>query len=820
MDVLTRDLHSGWEFATADYGRVRSPDDLAGREFRPATVPGTNLTDLQAAGLVEPETSATYEQSFAVHKRADFIYRLAFEGGEEARKRRVFLCFDGLDTLCDIFLNGEKIGAGEDAYLRYRFDVSGKLRPGRNELVVIFRSPVLGAAGLQRAHQVKFPMRLDAEFMHIRKPAYSFFWDWGPEVPVSGIYRPVYLKAHDRAEIKDFHVRYRVDGQHVSGTVRVTAPGADGAVAVVAVAGRRQACRVCEGVATALFDIPSARLWFPNGEGDPFLYDMEITLEDGAVLDRKRHRIGFRTVEIVRDDRTDRPGRRFRFRVNGKDLFIRGYNWIPVDSSIPRGYYDRYRRNLDLARESHVNMLRVWGGGYYEDDEFYRLCDERGIMVWQDGMFTCSMYPEAESFLKLVEAELTDNIRRLRNHTSLALWCGENECHWGWEEWWVDLRSQFEHFPGGAIFDTLFRALAADLDPDRFYWNGSPYSGEPGVAANDPHFGDTHLWDLHTNCEDLSRYHRTRPGFVSETGIQSLPDLRTALTIGTAEDHDIQSFLFDTRNHYESPAKNDRLLKFVAALFRVPADFARAVILTNLAHAEYLKCAVEHWRSQAPNCGGVLIWQLNDCWPAISWSAVDYNLIPKACHYAMKRAFQPDLVGFRQESSLDYNALADSRGELFVASERDGAKSGTVAMRVVRVTGEEVAREGFAVVMEGRGAVSLGEVTLPNYQACRFDCVVEFVLRWEGGGGARNVYTFSRPKHMRLPPPQFVLTQVSPDSLTVRSGVFAKGVYLFHADRSVVFSDNYFDLMPGEERVIHASREVAVEQVQAYPYHH
>jgi len=821
MDVIQTPLHSGWEFAFADHGTIAGSADAAHLTFRPASVPGTNLTDLQAAGLVEESTSATYEDSFAPYKSMDFVYRTGFEGGATAARRHVFLCFDGLDTVCEIYLNGEKLAETENCHIGYRFDITGKLRAGTNSLVLLFRSPVIEAEKRQRHFGRKFPAHLNSNFMFLRKPAYSFFWDWGPELPVSGIFRPVYLRAFDHAEIADFHVRYKLNGRRVAGTVTVEAPGGEGARAQVSIGGACSSAPVVDGRARVPFALDGVNLWYPNGEGEPFLYDLQITLEGDGILDERRHRIGFRTIEVVRDKRRDGRGTRFAFKVNGKEIFCRGYNWIPVDNSVPRGNPHLYEGNLDLAREGNVNMLRIWGGGYYEDDAFYRMCDERGILVWQDGAFACSMYPDTDpSFIHSVEAELIYNIKRLRNFTSLALWCGENECHWGYDSWWVGLRQEFPRFFGTEIYDRRFPALVAELDPDRFYWNGSPYSEDPNVSANDPFQGDSHFWDLHGQCQDLSGYLHTAPSFVSETGIQSLPDLRTALTIGEEEDRHLQSFVFDTRNHFESPAKNDRLLKFTGALFRVTGEFEHAVVLSNLAHAEYLKYAVEHWRSQAPDCAGVLIWQLNDCWPAISWSAIDYNLIPKACHYYLRRAFQPDIVGYIQRYSIDYNPDVNSSGNLFVASERDGVKVGEVELRVVRVDGKVLETLCFPVRLEGRGAVSLGEVALPEYRARRFDCVAEFTLRWEDGVTARNVYTYSRPKHMRLACPTIEVTQVGPDRLALRTDRFAKGVYLFHPEREVVFSDNYFDLMPGEERVVHMTRPAAASDVRVYAYHH
>ncbi|NLC56692.1 MAG: glycoside hydrolase family 2 protein [Armatimonadetes bacterium] len=822
MDVARRLLHAGWEFAYAPHGTVSGPADLESLSFLPATVPGTNLTDLQAAGLVAPDTAAGYEDSFAPFKSMDFVYRTQFAGEADAARRTALLSFEGLDTVCEIYLNGKPLARTENCHVGYRFDVSGQLREGTNTLALIFRSPILEAQRRQREFGLKFPAHLNSDFMFLRKPAYSFFWDWGPELPVSGIWRPVVLTTYDRAAIDDFHVRYRIEGDRVDGTVAVTAPGGDGAEAVVRIAGGTFRAPVAAGSATVPFMVKNARLWYPNGEGEPYLYNLEVALEAaGEPLDARQHRLGFRTIEVCREPRPDAQGQRFVFRVNGKEIFARGYNWIPIDNSLPRGYYDQYRGNLDLAQAANVNMLRIWGGGYYEDDEFYRMCDERGILVWQDGAFACSMYPDTDPhFLSLVEEELAYNIKRLRNFTSLAIWCGENENHWGYEEWWVGLRDQFPHHFGATIYDQVFPSLVADLDPDRFYWNGSPYSGEPGVPANNAFHGDSHFWDLHSNCGDFSGYCHNRASFVSETGIQSLPDLRTALTIGEPEDRHIQSFVFDTRNHFESPAKNDRLIHFIGALFRVTDDFERMVVLSNLAHGEYLKYAVEHWRSLVPNCSGVLIWQLNDCWPAISWSAVDYNLVPKACHYYLARAYAADLVGFQQRYSIDYNVDTNARGHLFVASERDGRKRGEVELRVVHVEGEVLETRRFPVTLDGRGAVSLGELALDNYRERRFDCLAEFTLRWEDGGTARNIYSFSRPKHMRLPRPEIRVTQPAPDRLVVRTDRFAKGVYLFHPDKQVIFSDNYFDLMPGEERLLQLSRPASAAEVRVFTYHH
>lgn len=819
MEKLLQHLNSGWEYAFCDHGSVKGPQAAARLRFRPATVPGVNLSLLQRDGLVKPDTAVDYEDSFRPYALKDFVFRTVFSGAGAAGKKKVFLCFEGLDTVAEVFLNGRRVGAAENAHLEYRFDVKKALVPGANSLFVIFRSPVHEAWRRKKLLDRGFNDILKTAFMFIRKPAYSYFWDWGPSIPVSGIHRPVTLLAYDRAVIDDYHVRYKITGKRVRGEVTVLASGADGAKASVLIDNRLFSAIVRRGTARVTFRVDNVRLWWPNGEGDPVLYDMEVRLGREGLLDEKMHRIGFRTIRLAQPRREDNKGTRFSFVVNGKEVFCRGYNWIPVDNDVPRGF-DLYRGNLDLAQKGNVNMLRVWGGGYYEDNEFYRLCDERGILVWQDGMFACASYPDQDpGFMASVKEELACNIRRLRNFTSLALWCGENESHQGFDEWgW---KTQGNRFYGARIYDRLFPALVRKLDPDRFYWNGSPYSGKKGVKANNPMHGDTHFWDLFARTQDYSSFDSQPGGFISETGIQGLPDLRTALTIVDKGDESVGSFAVDTRNHWYNPSKNERLIKFGAARYRIKGDFKNDVILSNLGEAEYLKYAVEHWRSMGHgNCDGVLVWQLNDCWPAISWSTVDYNLIPKAAWYFLREAYANDLVIYRQKSTWKYFPDQDCNGKVYVASERDGLKTGEVLYRAVRLNGEVVEKRSMKVRLNGRGVACLGDLTLPDYRKNRFDCVAEFVLKWNGKEAARNLYTFTRPKYMKIRKPRLSLVQDGAQGLTVRAESFVKSLYLFHPDKKVVFGDNYFDMLPGEKRTVKASTPFSVKQVRPMAYFH
>jgi len=819
-DITRQNLHKEWEFAFFEHNKINNPSDYKDLTFRKATVPGTNLRDLTRADLVKKNTSADYENSFYPFKYMDFIYRTQFIVDEKILdKRKILLSFEGLDTICEIFINGEKLAHTENAFIKYEFDVKDRLNKGKNNLSIIFRSPVIEAENRKNEFGLTMPDHIDPKtnFAFLRKPAYSFFWDWGPAIPVSGIYRPVYLKAYNKTVIKDFYVKYDINGNYVSGNVEITAPEGNNLTAEIKIAGKTFIGKFDGNKANLPFDVKSAKLWYPNGEGDPYLYDMTITLKDDSVIDTKTHRIGFRTIEILQDKREDGKGRRFLFKVNGKKIFCRGYNWIPPDNDITRWYYDGYKKLLKLAADGNVNMLRIWGGGYYEDDEFYKICDELGIMVWQDGMFVCSLYPDTDSeFLESVKKELTYNIKRLRNYTSLVIWCGENECHWGYDSWWS--HEKYTRFYGTKIWEEIFPELVEKLDPQRFYWNGSPYSGK-GIKANHPTYGDTHFWDLHSNCWDFREYNRHFGSFISETGIQSMPDFRTSLTIGEPGDKNLQSFVFDTRNHFESSQKNDRLIKFTGAIFRVSDDFKEAVILSNLAQAMYLKYGIEHWRSLAYDCAGILIWQLNDCWPAISWSAIDYNAIPKASYYLLKKAYQKDIVGYIQRYSNNYSPEINSKGKLFVASEKDGLKKGKITLNVYNVDGDLLETKEFKVELEGRGVAILGEIELPKYRKRRFNCIAEFVLQWDDGNTARNLYTFSRPKHMNLPKPKIELIQKNSKTIIVKTDKFAKGIYFFHPDLEIIFDDNYFDLLPNKEKIVTANKEVDIKDIKPWAYY-
>jgi len=821
MDCVKTFLHANWEFAWAPNAEIQYPENPGQISFLKATVPGTNLLDLQHVGKVSANTSPDYESSFSDFRFKDFIYRTRFNLSDIPQKENMLLCFEGIDTVCDIYLNTKHLASTENCFREYHFDIKPHLQAGENELVLIFRSPMIESTRRQEAHLKRFPTHLDLDYMYLRKPAYSFFWDWGAAIPVSGIYRPVYIMSFDDGRIDNYFIRYEIDGTTVKGTVAVETPDIDDAELTVTIGGHTFTQPHSGTNSVVTFNIPDARLWFPNGYGEPYLYDMTVTLKKGTLIDGKSQRIGFRAVKLLRDPRNDGKGTRFRLEVNGLPIFCRGYNWVPFDSDIPNGGTERYKRFLELAASGNVNMMRIWGGGFYEEDDFFRICDEKGIMVWQDAMFVCTLYPDDNpQFIKEVKAELVDNIKRLRNFTSLVMWCGENECHEGYYEWWKNRHDEFERFFGGDIYHKVFPALLKKMDPDRPYWPGSPYSGNGKYLPNDVHNGDSHPWDLFKHTMDFTNFRLTVPSFVSEMGIQSFPELRTALSIGSEKDHTFQSFLFETRNHFESPAKNERLLKFISALFRISEDFKKSVILSHLAQAEYLKYALEHWRAHTPDCSGALLWQYNDSWPALSWSAVDYNGLPKALFYYMQRAFAPTLVGFQQSYSNSFDPAVEQNGRLFCVSDSGDIQKAKLKWQVVSCDGDIFSEEEIEVTNLSREAQFVADISIPDFKQIRFNSLLKLTLTSTDGKTASNCYTLSRPKFMELKRPTFHTEQTSASSFTLTADTFAKGVYLFHPDQEVVFSNNYFDLLPNETMKISSSKPISSSDIQLISYHH
>ncbi|HEX8293121.1 MAG TPA: glycoside hydrolase family 2 TIM barrel-domain containing protein, partial [Pyrinomonadaceae bacterium] len=639
-------LDSGWTFRQA--GK---------EEWRKATVPGSVHTDLLANRLIEDPFYRDNEPKLQWVGKADWEYRTTFDAPAALlRRRHVELVFEGLDTYATVYLNDRPVLAADNMFRTWRVDAKGALKAGANTLRVVFRSPVNEILPRMKTLGYELPAVNDQgekTSPHTRKAPYQYGWDWGPRFVTCGVWKPARLEAWDDARIDNLRVNLlRLDDKMAVLTVHAAvvssveteaalelyAPDAgDSAPARVS----RVRLRKGENLASGVVAIAKPERWWPAGMGRQRLYSLKARLLVGGVRrDEAATRVGLRTVELRQQP--DAAGKSFAFVVNGVPVFAKGANWIPADSFPERVTRERYRRLLESARDANMNMLRVWGGGYYEADEFYELCDELGIMVWQDFMFACSMYPGDEQFLESVRAEATDNVRRLRNHPSVVLWCGNNEVetawqHWGWKErlpakLWDDYKK---------IFHGVLPEVVAREDPSRPYWPSSPSSNLED-DSDSQRVGDIHYWEVWHASKPFDYYERQRPRFMSEYGFQSFPLIETVRAYTLPADHDIQSPVMLA--HQKHPRGNQLIREYMLRDFPEPKDFESFLYASQVLQAEGIRVGAEHLRRLMPHNMGSLYWQLDDCWPVASWSSVDYFGRWKALQYYARRFYAPVLL--------------------------------------------------------------------------------------------------------------------------------------------------------------------------------
>jgi beta-mannosidase len=633
--MMRAPVHEGWQLDAVG-GPV--PEFLAGRVL-PARVPGSVHLDLMAADVIPDPYLGRNEADLTWMHRVDWRYSTAFQAEAPRPGERVELVFDGIDTVGTVELNGRVLGDTANMHRSYRFDVREVLREGRNDLAVTLRSALTHAEEMEARlgrRQRAYPHPYNA----IRKMACSFGWDWGPDLQTAGLWKPVRLERWHAARLR---VRPLVTVQ-ADGTgridVNVDVDRADDRAytAVATVDGREERVTVTGDTATVTVAVPDARLWWPVGYGDQPLYDLTVTLlADGEPGDVVRRRVGFRTVTV--DTEPDAIGTPFTFVVNGKRIFAKGANWIPDDHFVTRVTRERTARRVDQAVAANMNMLRVWGGGIYESDDFYDVCDERGVLVWQDFPFACAFYAEEEPLHSEVEAEARENVARLVAHPSLALWNGNNENlpayhDWGWQED-GDGRSW-----GLGYYTDLLPRIVAELDPTRPYAPGSPYS--PGdLPPNDPNHGTRHEWDV-WNVVDYTHYRDHIPRFCAEFGFQGPPTWATLTR--WIRDEPLTPTSPGFLHHQKAHDGNGKLDRGLAPHLTVPEDFEDWHWATQLNQARAVALGIEHFRSWWPRTAGALVWQLNDCWPVTSWSAVDSEERPKPLYYALRHAFAPRLL--------------------------------------------------------------------------------------------------------------------------------------------------------------------------------
>ncbi|MEP7284571.1 MAG: glycoside hydrolase family 2 protein [Chloroflexota bacterium] len=793
-----------------------------------AQVPGCVHLDLERAGqLIDPfyrdnesklfwigETNWTYERNFVVTP-------------ELLERTQVLLVCYGLDTLATLHLNGVALGKTDNMYRTWLFDVKPYLKVGENTISIRFESPMRYLRA-KDAEKGVLPAWGGSHRIHsgvwLRKEPCNFGWDWGPMVVTSGIWRDIELVAFD-ARLTDVQIRqqHNADGSVDLNIQATTENYLAGDSPIVRVQVLREGKVIASSEQPLSGDqvtirekIEQPELWWIREMGTQPLYDVIVQLigQNDVVLDEQTKRIGLRTLTLERH--ADTWGESFQFAINGVPFFAKGANWIPADTFVPRLTHADYEKLIQASADAHMNMLRVWGGGIYEQDDFYDLCDEYGIAVWQDFMFACAAYPTFDAdFMANVRAEAEDNVRHLRHHTCIALWCGNNELEQGLvADTWTETTMSWEDY--GKLFDVLLPEVTERLDPDRAYWPCSPHKsvGDRNFW-NNPDNGDTHLWSVWHGREPFEWYRTCFHRFVSEFGFQSFPEPATIDTFTEPEDRNITSYVMEY--HQRSGIGNSTIIHYLLDWFRLPSSFESGIWISQILQGMAIKYAVEHWRRNMPRTMGTLYWQLNDCWPAPSWSSIDSLGHWKALHYMAQDFYAPLLISGLEDA-------AAGTVEIHITSDLPIPHDGTVEWKVTTTAGAQIDGGGFSVstpCYQDKLVKTLDLANIIQTTGIR-DMLVSLALEVDGQRVSDNLVLFARPKHLNLQPPniQTSVQQLAPKAYQIELTAArpALWVWLSTADGQATFSDNFFHLLPDDSRLIKltTAQEMTLDEVKQY----
>ena len=814
-------LNGQWELAEAGNDRLCE-----------VQVPGSVLSGLYGAGKIEDPFYRTNEDVTRELFRKDYEFSRTFVAAEDILKEeKIILVCEGLDTLADIYINGQKAGSADNMHRTWKLDVKEFLHSGENQIRIVFRSvfKYIEAYEYEDNKEIHYvPCGGMKGNQLIRKAHCMFGWDWGPQTIDAGIFRDIYLEAYSHPRIEDVKIT-QVHGDNavdVCTTVAVSGDAVDKCQVRVtiqedaeSVCGHRtgandrkteaHVCKVGETVsannnpAVLTSSIHNPKLWWPNGYGDQPLYKVQVELLDeyGTVLETITKRIGLRTLTISQEK--DLWGKEFAFCVNGVKIFAMGGNYIPEDCIYSRITPEVQKYLLESCKRANFNCVRVWGGGYYPSDHFYDLCDEMGLIVWQDLMFACNVYDLTEEFEDNITKEITENVKRLRHHASLALWCGNNEMEMFVKQGtWVTKPTEMRDYL--FMYERIIPEVLSEYDPDTFYWPASPSSGGSFDEANDPNRGDVHYWEVWHGNKPFSEYRKYFFRYASEFGFQSFPSVKTLETV-TDDPKELNPFSYVMEKHQRNYGGNGKIAKYMQAAYRYPENFSDFVYASQLLQADGIRYGVEHYRRNRGRCMGAIYWQLNDCWPVISWSSIDYYGRWKALHYYAKRFFAPVMLSCEEQSWMTVEADMNRQHFEFEKSIRLNVTNETLdAHRVlvkwaVRKTDATILREEEQwLEVPALSAVWMDKVELPQ-----IDCFNEYVSyeAWENDQIiSQGTVIFSYPKYFHYLNPGLAV-RVDGDEIVVKAEAYAKSVEIRNENDDLILEDNYFDMNAGEYRV-------------------
>jgi beta-mannosidase len=802
-------IDSGWQFR-----QVLADPGAKSAEWRPAEVPGDVDLDLLHNDLIPQPFDRDNEVRLQWIQNASWDYQTTLNVTPEMLSHQhLELVFEGLDTVCDIYVNGERALSANNMFREWRVDIRSLLKPGVNRLLVEFPSPIKDASEVAATDPMQSLDHIsDRSF--VRRAAYEYGWDWGPTFVTSGIWRPVNLVIWDEARISDFYIHQLDVSSQVARMdlqLEVTASADDSAILVINYGYGSQKSSTTRKVflhsGVNKIDLPveidSPALWYPAGYGKQPIYHFRARLATGNVTaDEADAQTGLRTVVLRRD--VDQWGRSFEFVVNGIPIFAKGANVIPFDSFPSRVTTAQYRRILQSAKDANMNIIRDWGGGYYETQQFYDMCDDLGLMVWQEFMFANAWQPGTSAVKDEVQKEVEYQVKRLRNHPSIVLWCGNNEIELffgspGWLSSPADtrLRLQQNYL---ALFSGVIPRTVARLDSETPYWRSSPSPDFEHLTA-DEHSGDIHDWTVWHGNADFNGYNQDNARFVSEYGFQSFPEMRTIEAFTRAEDR-TSIFTPVMLAHQKNTAGNSIINDYMLRYYGRPKDFASFLYASQVLQAEAVKVGAEHFRRNRPRTMGSIFWQLNDCWPVASWSSIDYYGRWKALQYYARRFYAPVMVSpYVENGQLN----------VYVISDKTTPLKAQLRLRILDFHGRELQGLTQAVTIPALSSRVYIDLPLSQFVGVKgTDSAAVFGaadLTFDGKVLSDNVVYFAPTKlvQARLPPAsvQSQLTgQGGTYTLKLSSSVLAPSTYVSFGDLDATFSDNYIDLLPGEPRVI------------------
>ena len=761
-----------------------------------ATIPGTVHTDLYENKLIPDPFYGANEKQLQWIENENWEYESTFSLSEkEISNENIELEFDGLDTYATVYINGKLVLEADNMFRKWIISAKNHLKKGKNHLKIVFLSAV--QKGKEEAAKLSFTLP-EKERVFVRKAQYQFGWDWGPRFVTAGIWKKVQLKFWNSATIENIkfsQLELNDKKAILEFTTEIYVSKAK--TIQLKINEKSETFNLKKGTNKVKmpYEISNPKLWWCNGLGFPHQYEFHFSLKQNReILDKKELKIGLRTIELVQDK--DEFGTSFYFKLNGKPVFMKGANYIPPDSFIPKQMPSSYHETIQNARKANMNMLRVWGGGVYADDEFYNACDANGILVWQDFMFACAMYPGDEKFIENVKQEVIDNVNRLQNHPSIALWCGNNENDEGWHNWgwqkqfnyskadstqiWNDYKKVFHEM----IPKTLDSLLPKDKN---VYWSSSPSIGWGRKESLTQ--GDSHYWGVWWGKEPFEMYKKKVGRFMSEYGFQGMPNLETLQKVIAKEDFNFTSEAF--KNHQKHPTGFETIKEYMNRDFPVPTSMEKYNYVSQLLQAHGMKIAIEAHRLAKPYCMGSLYWQLNDCWPVTAWSTLDYYGNWKASHYQVKESFSPILLAVTENA--DGYSIIGSNDNMEV-------KEGLVTAKLLDFSGKELwtaSKECVLDVERNTTCMQIFYKELPKFVKEKTVLQIEFTSNQK-----KTVahHYFVKPKELKLEKPTIKIKIVGETLIELKTNTLAKNVRL--QAKNTFFEENYFDLLPGIPKII------------------